>query len=226
MRLLKLTGLGLILLAARTGAVPAVVDLSSHPAGPCQPDGTAFGPWRSAFAGHGCTKIRTDGRTRWLDLRPAPSRSAGMTLASLVLGPSFGSPLTLSADLATAEQLRRGGPPNSWEVAWLVWHYEDDAHFYYFIPKPDGWELGKRDPAYPGGQRYLATGDRPAFPVGTWTTVRVYQTGNKIRVYADGALLADYTDEERPYLSGRIGLYTEDAHVLARNVYAAELTPE
>lgn len=226
MRRPELTALALLLLAAPAGAVPARVDLSSHPAGPCQPDGAAFGPWRSAFAGHGCTKVRTDGRTRWLDLRPAASRFSGMTLASLVLGPYFGSPLTLSADLATAEQLRRGAPPNSWEAAWLVWHYEDDAHFYYFIPKPDGWELGKRDPAYPGGQRFLATGERPAFPVGRWTSIRVFQTGASMRVYADGVLLARFTDEERPYLSGRIGLYTEDAHVLFRNVYAAELTPE
>jgi len=209
----------------KTAAGPAI-DLSKHPPGPCQPDGAAFGPWRSAFAGHGCTRVRTDGRTRWLEQRPAVARFPGDTLASLVTGPAFRAPMTVSAELATAGQLRRGGAPNSWEAAWLVWSYKDDARFYYFIPKPNGWELGKRDPAYPGGQRFLATGDLPVFPVGTWTTVRVFQEGSTIRVYADGALLAEFTDEERPYLSGRIGLYTEDAHVLFRNVYAAELTPE
>lgn len=218
--------LAFLLLAAPRAYGAAAVDLSTHAPGPCQPDGEAFGPWRSAFAGHGCTKVRTDGRTKWLELRPAAVRSRHDTLASLVLGPSFRGPLTLSADLATAAQLRRGDPPNSWEAAWLVWHYADDEHFYYFIPKPDGWELGKRDPAYPGGQRYLATGASPVFPVGAWTSVRVFQTRDSIRVYAGGALLAEFTDRERPYRSGRIGLYTEDAQVLFRNVYAAELTPE
>lgn len=38
----------------------------------------------------------------------------------------------------------------------------------------------KRDPAYPGGQRFLATG-RTTYPVGGWYDVRVEQRGRCCR---------------------------------------------
>ena len=51
-------------------------------------------------------------------------------------------------------------------------------------------------------------------------TVRVRQVGNEISVWANGKLLTRYTDTERPYRMGRIGLYTEDAHVYFDSVVA------
>ncbi len=196
-------------------------DFSSYPRGVCLPDGAAVGPWSAAYSGHGCTEIKTDGVRHWLEQAPETSRKASETHASLVLGPSLTVPLTFSADMATAAQLRRKDPPNEWETAWLVWNYVDDDHFYYFAPKPGGWELGKRDPSYAGGQRFLATGESPAFPLGEWAGIKIVQTANLITVYADGVLLVAFTDEERPYLSGKVGLYNEDARARFTKVHAA-----
>jgi len=102
---------------------------------------------------------------------------------------------------------------NGWEVGWVLWHYTDSSHFYYFIPKPNGWELGKEDPAFPGAQRFLATGVTRMFPVGNWYTVRVRQVSNTITVWVNGVQVVSFTDTLGPYLSGSVGLYNEDSQV-------------
>jgi hypothetical protein len=118
----------------------------------------------------------------------------------------------------TVQQLRRNAEPNAWEVVWVVWQYQDDEHFYYFIPKPDGWELGKRDPSYPGGQRFLATGTDQQFPVGRPYNVQVTHRDNVLAVVVDGVPVVHFTDTERPYTSGRIALYSEDAAIKVHQV--------
>jgi hypothetical protein len=124
--------------------------------------------------------------------------------------------------MRTVRQLRTGSAPNPWEAAWALWHYTDNEHFYYVILKPNGWELGKEDPAYPGAQRFLATGESP-FPIGPTYTVRVRQIGNVTTVWADGRQLVSFTDNERPYRSGAIGLYNEDAEVEFDGVSVTDL---
>lgn len=147
----------------------------------------------------------------------APTRAAETHAALALFSQVYSSDIVFSGRVATLRQLRQGGKPNSWECAWIVWNYEDNDHFYYLALKPNGWELGKRDPAYPGGQRFMATGSK-SFPVGAWTTFKVAQLENLIVVSADNRKLASVVDTQPPiYTSGRIGLYTEDAVVsLAR----------
>jgi GH18 family chitinase len=184
----------------------------------CFADGAAFGPWTSAFGGYGCTDVQTDGTRDWLQESPFVSTAAAQTHAALVLGPAFAAPTVFSVQLLTSAQLRQNSPPNPWEVGWIVWDYADNSHFYYFQAKPNGWELGKEDPAYPGSQRFLATGTTPVFPIGSWYIVRIVQTANVIAVYVNGRLLTTYTDTLTPYSSGRIGLYAEDSTVRFENV--------
>jgi hypothetical protein len=43
------------------------------------------------------------------------------------------------------------------------------------------------------------------------TKVELTQRGATFTVRANGQLLTTFTDAERPYLSGSIGLYSEDA---------------
>lgn len=69
---------------------------------------------------------------------------------------------------------------------------------------------GQGRPAYPGAQRYLRTGTR-RFPIGSTYRIRIHQAGNHVDV--DGTRLTSYTDRQRPYGAGTIGLYTEDATV-------------
>jgi hypothetical protein len=184
----------------------------------CFADGSTFGPWTSAYGGYGCTQVETGGAQSWLDERPLVSTAASETHAALALGPAFAVPITFSEELYTAAQLRTNTPPNPWEVAWVVWNYADDSHFYYFTPKPNGWELGKEDPAYPGSQRFLATGASPRFPIGSWYNVKIVQNQNVMAVYVNGQLITMFTDTETPYASGSIGLYSEDSEVRFENV--------
>lgn len=217
-----------LLIGAALPAVAVTVfadDFSSYNAGNCLPDSTAFGPWTVVFAGFGCVKIESDGINQWLHAVSKVPKG-GNTHSALIVGPSFSSHIVSTTtasstfmydvNVHTIDQTRAGSrkAPRPWEVGWVVWHYTDNDHFYYFIPKTNGWELGKRDPAYTGGQRFLATGSSPTFPIGVPYAVHITQNAaNTITASVNGQLLVTFTDMERPYTAGKIGLYTEDAHV-------------
>ena len=189
--------------------------LGGNPANPASGRAGGLGLFHDPFVAFGfiaaCTK-KVELSTQVLIESPAVSTSSGVTHASLVnTTASFGD-MDTTVRLRTVQQLRTP-TPNPWEVAWVLWHYTDDTHFYYLALKPNGWELGKEDPAYPGAQRYLVTSSSPTYAVGTWHTVRVRQIANVMTVWADGTQLASFTDNERPYTSGTLGLYNEDSLV-------------
>jgi hypothetical protein len=167
-------------------------------------------PWRVAYDGYGHVWSSTRRGVLRITLQPARATSPADTHAALVLSRNRWRDLTADIRIRTNRQLRRPHP-NAWEVAWLLWHYTNDQHFYYIILKPNGWELGKEDPSYRGSQRYLATGTHPAFPPARWYAVRVQQRGDAIQVSVDGHRLIRFVDTQNPYLTGRVGLYTEDA---------------
>jgi GH18 family chitinase len=210
------------LVAASTPVVvmsgPFLNNFSSSTLNTCFADGSTFGPWSSAFGGYGCTQAQAAGTAFWLNESPAVSTAAALTHAALVLGPAFAAPINFSVSLNTVAQLRQNSAPNPWEVGWVVWDYADNSHFYYFQAKPNGWELGKEDPAYAGSQRFLATGSTPVFPIGAWHIVRIVQSSNIITVYVNGQLITTFTDTQTPYTTGRIGLYDEDSNVRFANV--------
>jgi hypothetical protein len=170
-------------------------------------DGSTHGRWLSVFNGHG-TNVGDDDS---LSLSPEAAEDPGTTHAALVVSTAFYTDVRYEARMRAVRQLR-APKPHPWEVPWMVWAYTDPGHFYYITLKPNGWELGKRDPAYPGGQRFLATG-RTAYPVGDWYDVRVEQRGPVLAVSVGGKPLVTFTDKERPYLRGNVGAYTEDATV-------------
>jgi hypothetical protein len=195
--------------ADRRFAALALVGLAgcAVAAGPAQPGGQA---WRVAYNGYGSVVMTARHGTDTIALSPDVPTGARTTHAALVLSRRRWRNLVIDVRMRTTRQLRRPRP-NPWEVGWLLWHYHDDRHFYYLALKPNGWELGKEDPARPGGQRYLATGANPAFPLGRWHLVTVRQQGAAIDISVDGKALVSVTDTQQPYLSGQIGLYTEDA---------------
>jgi hypothetical protein len=156
-------------------------------------------------------------------LAPAAAERSDHTHAALVATARSYRDVRVSARIRTVRQLRRGNAPNPWEAGWLVWHYQDDQHFYYLILKPNGWEVGKRDPAYPGGQRFLASGTAPAFEIAAWQRVRVIQVGTHMAIWVNGRRLMTYTDTSAPYRGGRVALYVEDAHAQFADVAIAPL---
>jgi hypothetical protein len=195
---------------------------AGYAAGACRAEGSTFGPWTVRYTGFGCVTPASDESRSFLAMAPQVAAEPGVTHAALVLGPRHGAQLVLEASVQTVAQLRTGSPANPWEVTWLVWSFRDDAHFYYFVAKPNGWELGKRDPAYPGGQRFLATGSAPATEIGQWRRVRVEQDrAGHVVVKLDGQVVAEFTDRERPYRDGQVGFYSEDASVRVTDVSLA-----
>lgn len=197
-------------------------NFSSYPQNTCFADGTNFGPWTEVFGDYSssnCVQVQSNGSQTWLDENPEVSTDPNVGHSSLVAGPSFSNPLTFSVSALTVAQLRQGTAPNPWEVAWVLWHYTDNTHFYSFTAQPNGWELAKEDPAYPGNQRFLATGSSPTFPIGQTYNIQIVETAqNAITVYVGGQPITTFTDTERPYTSGRIALYSEEAHAEYQNV--------
>jgi hypothetical protein len=174
------------------------------------------------FDGYGSIEVFRHAGTNCLALRPQPSARTNETHAALMTSArSYADFDATFHDVVTIEQLRTSGDPSPWERAWLIWHLVSLRQFYYFILKSNGWELGKVDPAYPGGQRFLVTGETPRFPVGQIHSVRIRQNGNAIMAYVDGALITSFLDEgdasvpgsADAYTVGRFGFYCEDAHV-------------
>ncbi len=195
-------------------------DFESLAAGTTWADGTAHGNWLARFAGYGVIGGEVDG-DRVLSLAPKPSTSSGETHAALVVSTASYTGIDFTVQMKTAAQLR-SPVPNPWEAGWVLWNFTDETHFYYVALKPNGLEIGKEDPAYPGAQRFLVTMASPAFAVGEWHTVRVKHTGSTFTVWVNGTQLATFTDLERPYSSGAVGLYTEDADVHFNNAVVSQ----
>jgi hypothetical protein len=183
--------------------------------------------WTTIHDGYGKVGVETveDGQQVHF-LSPTVAMAPEDTHAALKVKNRPLGDLQLDLRVRTVDQLRQGSPPNPWEAAWTVWHYTDDQHFYYLLLKPNGWELGKRDPAYPGGQRFLASDNVPVYYFNTWYRVRIVQVGTTIKAWVNDLPLASFTDQERPYTSGRVGLYTEDAYAQFANVNVRSAKPE
>jgi len=181
-------------------------------------EGTRCGTWELVYDGFGLAQGTQDAEGWRYRLAPRAVDRADQTSAALAVSAQDLGDVAVSARMRTLDQLRRPGA-NPWEVAWLLWHYTDDKHFYYIALKPNGWELGKAHPDYPGAQRFLATGSTPAFPVNHWYAVQIRQIGDRTQVSVDGAPLVDFRDDNRPYLRGAVGLYTEDAAVEFSHVH-------
>jgi hypothetical protein len=75
---------------------------------------------------------------------PKTSTSPNETHAALTLTTQTYEDVEMHLKVKTNKQLRQNSIPNPWEVAWIMWRYQDDWHHYYFIFKPNGVELGKK----------------------------------------------------------------------------------
>lgn len=189
----------------RAGAV-GVIALATAACGPgfeSWAEGSVHGQWRTVFSGLGQVGRNGDGTIALAPQRPVGADTHAALVVSTTLH-SGGADVTLR----TTGQLRT--PPNAWERGWVLWNYADPKHFYYVTLKDGGWEVGKEDPGYPGGQRFLATGPG-RYRVGDWHEVQVGQDGPTITVAIDGVRVSTVVDTDRPYLSGNLGLYAEDA---------------
>lgn len=200
-------------------------------------EGSTHGSWYVDYGGYGSVGIgATPDKNRFHYQKPKASTRADETHASMVVSRKVFNGVDVTMRQKTVAQLRKNSRPNPWEVAWTVWGYTDDEHYYYFVFKPNGVELGKVDPGCAdggwGGQCYLYTSSTPRMKVGTWNTVRVRQVGATMDVWVNGRqVVKGLTDTPalsegtQPHLSGRIGMYNEDAHVRFDDVRASSTNP-
>jgi hypothetical protein len=169
--------------------------------------------WRVVYDGYGKVGVEeTETGQQVHYLSPMRPERTDETHAALKTSTKTYRDLQLSLRVRTVRQLRQRSTPNPWETAWVIWHYRDDKHFYYLTLKPNGWEIGKRDPSYPGGQRFLVSDKLPIYYFNTWYDIRVVQVGGTVAVWVNGQPLARFTDNQSPYTDGHVGLYAEDAY--------------
>jgi hypothetical protein len=173
--------------------------------------GRPAAPWRTVFTGQGEITGTTPGRV--ILLSPRGAASPGVTHAALVVSARRYRDFTASVTVRTLRQLRHGaaGAPHAWEVGWVLWHFTSGSRFYALTLERQGWVLSKQDPAYPGGERFLASGRTPVFPLGRAHRVQITQAGATMTIHAGGHLLTRFTDTQHPYLTGALGLYCEDS---------------
>lgn len=204
-----------------TGGAVLLLQGGRDEARPAPDHGTGSGGdtvgWTVVFTGFG-TVTTDDGA---VELTPRSAASPDDTHAGLVRSTESFLDADFEVTVRTETQVRRG-TPNAWEVGWVLWNLRDNDHFYAVALKPNGWEVSKQDPAYPGRQRFLVTGDDRVFPVGRDYRVRVHQDWPRMTVSVDGEPLATVVDDERPYRGGYLGLYTEDARVRFTNFTLVE----
>ncbi|WP_298644605.1 hypothetical protein [uncultured Cardiobacterium sp.] len=194
-------------------------DFSAYPLHKTYTDNDTFGAWKVAFAGYGNAEIIDNGGgNQALQLRPMAHSGQTETSSTMVVSTvQTGNNFTYSGTISTPEQLRQDAAPNPWETAWLVWNHSDNDHYYYFVARANGWELGKRDPAYSGGQRFMATGSE-SWPLAEAKHFVVAKSGNTVEISINGKVITTFTDDDNPYTGGSIGLYTEDARIVADDI--------
>lgn len=169
--------------------------------------------WQIVYTGYGTVGIENGE----LSMASKASTQPSETHAPLVIaGDANWGDYTFTLRMNTLQQLRTGSAPNPWEVGWIPFRMPDQSNFYYFILKTNGIELGK---AMSGDQqKFFVTQDNPKLTLNQWNDFKIVLKGANIKVYVNNSLVADYTDTSSPFLSGKIGLYNEDAHVHYDNV--------
>jgi hypothetical protein len=150
---------------------------------------------------------------------PKTSTSPNETHAALTLTTQTYEDVEMQLKVKTKDQLRQNSTPNPWEVAWVMWRFQDDWHHYYFILKPNGVELGKKQNENQAEEQiFLYTANEPKLKIDEWSTWHIKMSGNHIEIWlemAEGSWqkVVDYWDNTPIVGPGNIGLYTEDAHV-------------
>jgi len=165
--------------------------------------------WTVKYDGYG--KVGAEGGVA--SMRPRAAQRPSETSAALALaGEPTWRNYSFTVKMRLREQLRQNSPPNEWEAGWLFFHYQDDDRSYYLAHKTNGLEFGKLVPPASTGQVFLETRPYPPAETGRWHDYRIELRGATVRIYVDGRLRITYTDPE-PIPRGRVGLYSEDAHV-------------
>ncbi len=183
------------------------------------------GKWQNVYNGFGSSGVEVADGSHVFFLKPKPATSPEDTQAALVQSTGTFCNYKLDFDIKTVKQLRENSPPNSWEAGWFIFRYTDTFHYYWFLIRSNGIELGKKDcdtctnPV--DGQQWLVTKDVPTLDLNTWHHWTINIVGNHIKIYVDGNIVVDFIDSGMtPQLSkGKIAMYSEEAYVRYDNMH-------
>jgi hypothetical protein len=185
------------------------------------------GKWYGFWDGGGAFGVKQDQKDNisnnifYEETRAVTTNS--QTESALVLTTQEFKDFILSVDVRTDKQMRQNSAPNPWEVGWIIWKWNDNTSFYYFVVKTTGAEVGK----YEGGinpidQIILKTNSSIKASIGQWMHWDIIVKGNHITAIVDGTTVFDF-DDASSFDSGTIGLYNEDAAVGFDNVVIVPL---
>jgi hypothetical protein len=157
------------------------------------------------------------------------------TYSSLTLSTRDYKNFHMNLDVRTVSQTREGSPPNPWEVAWIFWHAigegtekMDRTHFYYFLFRTNGADVGKYDGGTnPESQIILANKNYPQETslynkIGEWYNWDIVVLNDHITIKINNNTTFDIRDNAS-FDSGRIGLYNENSKTEFRNVHIKPL---
>jgi hypothetical protein len=195
------------------------------------------GKWKVAYTGFGSVGVQQDANTgnHYFFEQPKTSTSQGETHASMVLTTKQYSDFEMDLDMKTVAQLRQNSPPNTWETAWVFWHYTDEFHYYALTLKTNGLQIEKKDNTNhdDSAEIYLVDTSSQTVKLGQWQHIKIRHEGSTtphIQVWVDGVKAADFIDNQpvssSTLSSGYMGLYNEDAKANFDNVNINALTSQ
>jgi hypothetical protein len=191
------------------------------------------GKWLDVYGGYGLKGVTTEilstgGTNGYFFEYPKTSTSPGESHSTLTTSTTSFGDFQMTLYMKTVKQLRQNSPPNTWETAWVFWHYKDESHFYALVLKTNGLQIEKKD----GSTQELYLLENPNFPVhlGQWQKLTLEVTNSAsntphIQVWVNGVVAADFIDNSiaQPNSSqlatGYMGLYDEDAVTNFDDVY-------
>ena len=190
-------------------------------------DGTISpnGKWLDVYGGYGLKGVTRQNNNGFFFEYPKTSTSPGETHGSLTTSTKSYGDFQMTLYMKTVKQLRQNSLPNSWETAWVFWHYTDSYHNYALVLKTSGFQIEKKDNNVRCDcEIFLKTTPTPTVHIGQWQTLTLRVTNSAsatphIQVWVGGLLAADFVDNSThqpnsPQLaSGYIGLYDEDSLV-------------
>ena len=123
---------------------------------------------------------------------PKGSTTVSETHASLTTSTQSYGDFEVTWRMKTVKQLRTGSAPNSWEGAWMFWHFTDNWHNYVLVLKTSGFQIEKKDNNTKSDTEiYLQTPKIPKVKLGQWQALKLRVTNStsntpRIQVWVDG----------------------------------------
>ena len=128
---------------------------------------------------------------------------------------------TLDCDILTEAQVREPTPRN-WEVGWILFRYIDSTHFWYFLMRKTGPEIGKYDGGTnPESQIILQQKSTPVCRIGQEYSWRLVADKHTFVVSVDDVTIFNLNNPSS-FNSGKVMMYSENANVLFDNI---KITP-